>query len=54
MAQKTLPIKPVKKAPKNVNIPLLASIHPVASINSDGIAIITASNTIPRNIPKYP
>ena len=54
MAQNTLPRRPIKKEPKNVNIPRDANIPPVASINSLGITIITASKTIPKNIPKYP
>ena len=52
IAQNTLPNNPVMNAPVNVNKPLLASIPPVAKINSLGIIIITASRTIPINIPK--
>ena len=52
MAQKTLPSNPVINAPKKENIPFPAKIPPVANISSLGIIIITASNTIPKNIPK--
>ena len=52
IAQKTLPNSPTRKAIQKENIPLPASIPPVASITSLGIIIITASKIIPRNIPK--
>ena len=37
---------------EKLNIPLDARMPPVANINSLGIAIITASKIIPKNIPK--
>ncbi len=52
IAQKTLPKSPVKKAPQKENTSLPAKIPPVAKISSLGITMITASNTIPKNIPK--
>ena len=47
-------LKQIKTTLEKENIPLPANIPAVARINSLGIIIITASNTIPRNIPKYP
>ena len=54
MAQNTLPKTPINRAIEKEKKPLPASIPAVARISSLGIIIITASNTIPRNIPKYP
>ena len=52
IAQNTLPSNPVKKARGKEKILREASIPPVAKTNSLGIIIITASNTIAKNIPK--
>ena len=52
IAQKTLPNRPVKKAPKKENIPWDAKIPAVAKINSLGIIMIIASRIIAKNIPK--